>query len=336
MTLKPRILLTGAAGLLGSHLTDILLHRGYQVTGIDNLSLGTMENLSDAMKHPAFQFEKMDVVDPQAFEDLPHHDIIIHMAAYKIEVPGLKGVDILRINSHGTANMLDLARRWKSRFIFASTSDVYGRNPNLPFSEDADIVLGPSVVSRWGYAASKVFDEHLCFAHQREYHLPVVVLRYFNTYGPRHELTPRSGGPQALFLDAILRHKPMIIHGDGLQKRCFAYVSDSMEMTARLVDCPEANGEIINIGNPNGEITIRDLATTAYEVAGGDGEPAIEFVSHAKAFQSKNFQEVNRRIPEIAKAVRMTGFVPGIGNREGLQLTYEWQRNLDCYSNQLR
>jgi UDP-glucose 4-epimerase len=326
------ILVTGAAGLLGSHLVEMLISKGYQVTGIDNLSIGTMDNLTGILPDPNFNFVQCDVREHEVLRQLDCHDAIVHLAAYKIEVPGLKGTDILKVNSFGTASMLDLAREWHSRFFFASTSDVYGRNPNMPFNEDDNLVLGKSTVSRWGYAASKIFDEHLCFAYQREFGLDVTVIRYFNTYGPRHELSRKSGGPQALFLDALIKGGKMTIHGDGSQKRCFAYISDSIEMTVRAMESDRTSGEILNIGNPHTEISILDLALLAYEITGGKNEPPIEFVSHNEAYQTGQFQEVSRRIPDISKAVKLLRYSPQIGNREGLVKTFEWQRHLPGYS----
>ncbi len=325
------ILITGAAGLLGSHLADTMLNRGWRVTGVDNLSLGLIDHLANAMKQDRFTFYQYDVCDRTSFDHIQHHDVIVHMAAYKIEVPGLQGTDILAVNTHGTESMLQLASEWGSRFVFASTSDVYGKNPMLPFSEEADLVLGPSNVARWGYASSKIFDEHLCFAYQRRYGLNVTILRYFNTYGPRHELSPRSGGPQALFLDAILKGRDLVVHGNGLQKRCFAYVDDSIEMTARAVESDSAIGEILNIGNPYSEITIRDLAQLALDVTGKNEHISIRFMSHEDVYQTTKYEEVNRRIPNISKAERLFGFSPSIDNREGLKRTYAWQSQLPYY-----
>ncbi len=330
-TNERNILITGAAGLLGSHLVDSMLKRGYTVTGIDNLSIGNIDNLSEAMKNSRFTFIRCDVRDEKTLKGIAPHAVIVHFAAYKIEVPGLKGTDILEINSLGTSAMLKLARRWDSRFVFSSTSDVYGRSPHFPFREDGDLMLGESTVSRWGYAASKIFDEHLCFAYQRQYNTRVTVIRYFNTYGPRHELSRVSGGPQALFLDALLRGNKMTIHGNGSQRRCFAYVSDTIEMTARAIEEESTIGEILNIGNPNDEISILELAKLAHEITGKPGPVPLEFISHANAYKTEKFQEVNRRIPDISKAERLLGYTPRISNREGLKLTYEWQKKLSCY-----
>ncbi len=327
-----KILVTGAAGLLGSHLVDSLLMRGHRVSGIDNLSIGSIEHLEEALQNPNFRFHQMDVLDRDSLATLEPHDIIVHMAAYKIEVPGLFGTDILELNSRGTSNILVLAHSWNARFVFASTSDVYGKNTAMPFSETCDLVIGPSDVSRWAYAASKIFDEHLCFAYQRRYGLPILVIRYFNTYGPRHELTPRSGGPQALFFHAILSGQELIVHGDGSQRRCFAYIDDSIEMTVRAIESDAMVGEIVNIGNPDNEIRIIDLAELACRVAGLKAPFPIRMITHETAYQTGKFEEVHRRIPDISKAQRFLNYKPRISNEEGMRRTFQWQSGLRCYA----
>ncbi len=326
------ILVTGAAGLLGSHLVDRLLQRGYRVTGIDNLSIGSIDNLEEALRHPNFVFHRMDVLDRDSLGNLDPHNMIVHMAAYKIEVPGLFGTDILEVNSRGSANMLALAHSWSARFVFASTSDVYGKNTTMPFNETCDLLLGPSNVSRWAYAASKIFDEHLCFAYQRRYGLPIVVIRYFNTYGPRHELTPRSGGPQALFFHAILSRDALTVHGDGSQRRCFAYIDDSIEMTVRVIESDATVGEIVNIGNPDNEIRIIDLAELACRVAGLKAPFPIRMIRHETVYQTTRFEEVHRRVPDISKARRLLKYSPCISNEEGMRRTFLWQSGLRCYA----
>lgn len=328
-----KILVTGAAGLLGSHLVDALLARGYRVTGIDNLSIGKMRNLKDALLSNRFAFHSFDVCHRRSFDELEPHHAIVHLAAYKIEVPGLHGTDILEVNSQGTSCMLDVARKWKCRMIFGSTSDVYGKSTNLPFREDADLVLGASTIPRWGYAASKLFDEHLCFANQRRYGIPATVIRYFNTYGPRHDLTVISGGPQALFFDALLRGQKMTIHGDGKQRRAFAYVSDSIEMTARILDNSETEGEIINIGNPAGDVSINELALMAWDLLASVGPAPIEYIPHQQFYQTQRFEEIACRIPDIGKARKLLGFEPVVSIRDGMKMTLDWQRKQEEYSN---
>ena len=323
--------MTGAAGLLGSHLVDHLLRRDFFVTGIDNLSIGKKENLNEAFSSQKFKFSEFDVLDEKLFDRFDQHDIIVHMAAYKIEVPGLKGVDILNVNANGTHRMLELARRWNARFIFASTSDVYGKSVNFPFHEEGDLIVGAPRIERWRYAVSKMFDEHMCYAYSKEFKLPITIIRYFNTYGPRHDISILSGGPQALFFDAILRGHEITIHGDGSQRRCFAYVDDSIEMTCRVIESKLTINQVLNIGNPYNEISILNLAKLAHKISGGEKTPPIKFITHEQFYKTEKFEEVNRRIPDISKAERLLKYSPKITNEEGLKRTFEWQRKQDCY-----
>lgn len=325
------ILITGAAGFIGSNLCDALLKRGCRVTGIDNLSIGGLSNLKEAMSSKNFSFRRMDVLNIKKLNSLAPHSVIVHLAALKMEVPGTFGTDMMEVNSRGTAHMLAKALAWRSRFILASTSEVYGKCPQLPFKETFDLCLGPSDIPRWGYAASKIFDEHLCFAYRRRYGLDVTIMRYFNTYGPRHDLTIKSGGPQALFFDSILRKKPLIVHGDGRQTRCFTFIDDSVEMTVRIIESKRISGEIINIGNPNAEICIHELAKLACRIAGYQKPHPIIFMPHTKALAMERYEEVNRRVPDIAKAVHYLDYRPAIDNEEGLKRTFKWQETLPRY-----
>lgn len=184
-----KILVTGVAGFLGSHLLDKLLASGHEVIGIDNLSMGKLENIAEHLSNKAFQFLQKDVTEKSTFENLENDiDCIVHLAAFKIPRYG-KAIDTLKINYQGTDNVLELARKLNCKCVLASTSDVYGRNPKLPFNEDDNSVIGSSKVARWSYAVSKLFDEHLAFAYQDSYNIPVVILRFFGSYGPRHHLS---------------------------------------------------------------------------------------------------------------------------------------------------
>ncbi len=278
-----------------------------------------------------FEFVHSCVLDERLKDKLKPHDAIVHLAAYKIEVPGLKGVDILHVNAEGTRQMLETAKQWGARFIFASTSDVYGKSTSFPFKESGDLKVGSPTVERWRYAVSKMFDEHMCFAYSKEFNLPVTILRYFNTYGPRHDLSIISGGPQALFFDALLKNQPMIIHGDGNQRRCFAYVEDSIEMTCRAIESADTSGEILNIGNPYNEISILELAELAYKVTGGEGKTPLRFVVHEDYYKTKKFEEIQRRIPDVSKAEKLLGYKPKISNEEGMRRTFQWQKAQTLY-----
>jgi len=321
--IKRSVLITGVAGFIGSNLAADLLKRGYGVTGVDNLSQGSRRNINSVLKNKSFKFIKGDVRDKlSVVKAAKGVDIIVHLAAYKIPRYG-NTMDTLMINSVGTMNALEAARTNRAKFIITSTSDVYGKLSKVPFSEDDDIVLGHSKVKRWSYAASKLFDEYLCFAYEEKHGLKVSVLRIFGSYGPNQNLTWR-GGPQSGFINAAFAKKPIEVHGDGLQTRSFAYVDDTVDGIVRAIESKRSVGELINIGN-NREISILDLAKLIWKMVNGSSKPKLKFIPYA-TFSGKNYQDVMRRVPDISKANRLLGFSPKTGLEEGLFKTIEWQR----------
>jgi UDP-glucose 4-epimerase len=316
------VMITGAAGFLGSHLSDVLLERGYRVIGVDNLSHGTLQNLELALSSPRFEFHQLDVCDLEGVRRISAGvTAIAHLAAFKIPRYG-KAIDTLLINSQGSHNMLQLAVERKAKFLLASTSDVYGKNPNLPFSEDDDSVLGSSTIARWAYASSKLFDEHLAFAFADAYGIPVSVVRIFGSYGPRQNLT-WWGGPQSVFIDAILRGESIPIHGDGLQTRSFTYVSDTVRGIAAVLEGGPA-GEIFNIGSTH-EITIVDLAKLIHRLSGSVDRLDLTFIPY-NDIDGRKYEDVRRRVPDVSKANRVLGFEATVSLEDGLQRTIEWQR----------
>ena len=324
---QTRVLVTGAAGFLGSHLTDALLMRGYQVIGVDNLSHGSLDNLEEASRHPNFEFHQEDVCDLPALrrvsEGVP---LIAHLAAFKIPRYG-KAIDTLLINSQGSHSVLQLAAELKAKFVLASTSDVYGKNPTIPFSEDSDSVLGPSTIARWAYASSKLFDEHLVFAFADAYGIPVNVVRIFGSYGPRQNLT-WWGGPQSVFIGSIFRGEVIPIHGDGLQTRSFTYVSDTVRgILAVMENGP--SGEIFNIGSTH-EISIVDLAKLIHRISGVDEPLQMKFTPYDEISAGRKYEDVRRRVPDVSKASRLLDFRATMSLEEGLKTTIEWQRPLEA------
>jgi UDP-glucose 4-epimerase len=320
-----KILLTGAAGFLGSHLLDKLLAAGHGVVGIDNLSMGKLENIAAHLNNAAFRFLPRDITDPAAFRDLPtDFDCVVHMAAFKIPRYG-NALGTLRINSRGTENVLEFAKENRSKVVLASTSDVYGRNRNVPFREDDECVIGSSKVARWGYAVSKLFDEHLAFAYQESFGLPVTILRFFGSYGARQHLS-WWGGPQAVFIDAVLNDREVPIHGDGLQTRSFTYVSDTVEGIYAAIVTAEANGEVFNIGSTH-EITILDLAKTVKRLCNTPGDLKLRFVPY-ESFTGRSYEDVRRRVPDVSRCERILGVKATVGLEEGLARTIEWQRSV--------
>jgi len=320
-----KILVTGVAGFLGSHLLDTLLGAGHQVVGIDSLVMGSLDNIAQHAAHAGFHFLQRDVMDLDTFADLAlDFDCVVHLAACKIPRYG-NALDTLRINSKGTEQVLEFARRGGIKCVVASTSDVYGRNPKLPFREDDDCVLGSSKVSRWSYAISKLFDEQLAFAYQDSFGFPVTVLRFFGSYGPRHH---RSwwGGPQSVFIDAVLNDREIPIHGDGLQTRSFTYVSDTVAGIYAAITKPEADGNVFNIGSTH-EITILDLARTIKRLCNTPSELKLRFTPY-QSFTGQSYEDVRRRIPDVSRCEQILGVKATVGLDEGLTRTIEWQRRI--------
>ncbi|MGQ0811349.1 MAG: NAD-dependent epimerase/dehydratase family protein [Nitrospiraceae bacterium] len=317
-----RVLVTGVAGFLGSHLLDRLIGAGHRVIGIDNLSMGSLDNILVHLDNPAFHFFQRDVTEAATFEDISKGvDCVVHLAAFKIPRYG-NALDTLKINAKGCENVLELARRAGCKCVLASTSDVYGRNPKLPFSEDDDSVIGSSKIARWSYAVSKLFDEHMAFAYQEAYGVPVTILRFFGSYGPRQHLS-WWGGPQAVFIDAILNDQEIPIHGDGLQTRSFTYVTDTVAGIYAAIIERGANGEILNIGSTH-EITILELARTIKRLIGSPGQLKVKFVPY-ESFTAGKYEDVRRRVPDVSRSERILGVTAKVGLDEGLTQTIEWQ-----------
>jgi UDP-glucose 4-epimerase len=318
------VLITGAAGFLGSHLVDEMLGRGYRVIGYDNLSNGQSRNLNDAHLHPAFTFHYGDVCDRDALFKAAGDkiDYVLHLAAFKIPRYGNVSKTLL-VNSEGSLNLLRLAAHHGARFVITSTSDVYGKNPSLPFTEESDCVLGSPTVSRWAYAASKIYDEHLTLALSEELGFSATIIRIFGSYGPRQHLS-WWGGPQSVFIDAILRNQVIPIHGDGLQTRSFTYVADTVRGIADVAEADCLNREVVNIGN-NTEITILGLAEMVHSLCDVPWPLQIHMVPYNK-IADRPYEDVRRRIPGVEKARRTIGFEARIPLAEGLLKTIQWQR----------
>ncbi len=320
-----KVLVTGVAGFLGSNLLKKLIDNGHQVIGIDNLSMGRIENIQTYLDHPNFNFIEADIVDPGTLENLNHSfDVITHLAAFKIPRYG-NAVDTLTINAKGTENILDYAKENQCKCVLASTSDVYGMSPDIPFKEDGNCLIGNSQVPRWAYAVSKLFDEHLALAYMEDYGFPVVLLRFFGSYGPHQHLT-WWGGPQSVFIDCILRDQEIPIHGDGSQTRTFTFVDDTVEGIYQSIIRPEANGEIFNIG-ANQEITILELAQLLKRISGQSNEANIKLIPYDRISKGRKYQDVMRRVPDTTKASNILGFTAKVGLEEGMKRTFEWQKS---------
>jgi len=318
------ILVTGVAGFLGSNLADYLLSNGHKVIGVDNLSMGNMSNMKTAMLSPDFEFIQGDVTDLDMYKTLSGDiEVVVHLAAFKIPRYG-KAIDTLKINLHGTENVLDFAKDRNIKCVLASTSDVYGKNPAVPFSEEStDSVIGGSKVPRWSYAVSKLFDEHLALAYQDSYGFPVTLLRFFGSYGPNQALS-WWGGPPPVFIDAVLNNKTIPIHGDGMQTRSFTFVSDTVEGIYQSIFRDEANGEILNIGSKE-EVTILELAKRIKAASGTPGDLKYELVPY-ESFSKNKYEDVMRRVPDTTLSEKILGVAAKVSLDEGLRRTIEWQK----------
>ncbi len=316
------ILITGAAGFVGSNLTVALLARGHRVVGLDNLSRGSLTNLADVLEHPGFTFVRGDVEDGDRVLSVARGcSVVVHLAAFKIPRYGGR-LDTLRINHAGGLNVLEAARENGARFLLASTSDVYGNSPNIPFREDAPLVLGTSESARWSYAVSKLFDEHLAFGYHEAHGVPCTIIRIFGSYGPNQHLS-WWGGPQSVFISAVLRGLPVDIHGDGRQTRSFCYISDLVRGLVAAIERTPDGCEIINLGNDH-EVTILELAHLIKRLSGTPGELKLNMVPYA-SFQGK-YQDVRRRVPDLRRARAVLGYEPRVSLEEGLRRTIVWQR----------
>lgn len=317
------ILITGVAGFLGSNLADRLLEDGHKVIGIDNLSMGHPANMANAKTHDNFEFIEADVTDQSVFDAISSDtDVLVHLAAFKIPRYG-KAIDTLKINYHGTENALEFARQRNIKCVLASTSDVYGKNPEVPFSEiNSNSVIGSSTTPRWAYAVSKLFDEHLALAYQDAYGFPVTLLRFFGSYGPNQALS-WWGGPPPVFINAVLNDEVIPVHGDGQQTRSFTYVSDTIDGIVASIFKDEANGEILNIGSQE-EVTILELAHRIKAASKTPGDLKYELVPY-ESFSKNKYEDVMRRVPDISHSKKILGVSAKVSLDEGLAKTIEWQ-----------
>jgi len=318
-----RILITGVAGMIGSHLLDYLIDKGHEIIGIDDFSFGKIENIQSQLDKNAFKFYRVDVGDLETLKVLSKDiDIIVHLAAVKKISELESSMATLKVNVHGTENILEVARMWGCKVIFASTSDVYGMSPDLPFREDGDLLLGPSMIKRWGYAVAKLFCEQMAFAYYKDYSLPVVILRYFGGFSPRSSLS-WSGGHIPIFVDAILNDQEVIIHGDGKQTRSMAYVDDLIEGTFLAMQNEKAVGEVFNLGNDE-EMSVIDTAYLIHKIASTGKELRLRYVKMEHVFGK--YKDIMRRRPDLTKARKILGYESKVSMEEAIIRTVENRR----------
>jgi len=308
-------LITGGAGFIGSHLAEALLARGDEVTIIDDLSTGRFENIRHLVGQPHFRFAIETITNATVMDRLVSEaEIVYHLAAaVGVELIVRSPVHTIETNILGSEAVLRTAARYRAKVLMASTSEVYGKNNHIPFREDDDSVFGPTVKSRWSYACSKAIDEFLALAYFHEKGLPTVIFRLFNTIGPRQ--TGRYGMVVPRFVQRALAGEPLQVYGDGLQTRCFADVEDVVRAIILLADCPDAIGQVFNIGT-QAEISILDLAQKI--IALTESKSTITFVPYDQAYAA-GFEDMRRRVPDISKIRQKVGFEPRISLDETLQ-----------------
>jgi UDP-glucose 4-epimerase len=299
-TFHHNYLITGGAGFIGSHLCELLLNQGNHVVAIDDLSTGSKENIAHLLNRQDFQFVRETILNAQVLDRLTSQaDVIVHLAA-AVEDP----VHTINTNILGTEAVLTTANRYGAKVLIASTSEVYGKSNKTPFCEEDDCLIGPTTHSRWSYAVSKQVDEFLGLAYHRQFGLPVVLMRFFNTVGPRQ--TGKYGMVVPRFVRQALRNEPIAVYGDGRQSRCFADVADIVGAIADLANHPGAVGQVFNVGTTE-EVTIQELAERVINLTGCSS--SIKFIPYDDAYEP-GFEDMRRRIPDLHKLEEMTGYQP--------------------------
>lgn len=315
-----RVLITGGAGFIGSHLSDVYIERGDEVFCIDDLSTGSIDNIAHLKKHPRYHYTIDSVHNqPVVAELIDQCDVVFHLAAaVGVKLIVESPVRTIETNVRGTEVVLSQANKKKKKVLVASTSEVYGLSNDVPFREDGNLVMGATTKGRWSYACSKAIDEFLALAYWREKKLPTVVVRLFNTVGPRQ--TGQYGMVIPTFVRQALAGRPITVYGTGEQTRCFGFVKDVVGALVSLMDKDEAVGEVFNIGS-NEEVSINQLAEKVRELTGSKSE--IVRVPYDEAYE-EGFEDMPRRVPDISKVGALTGFKPTVTLEQILHTVIEY------------
>lgn len=317
-----KALLTGGSGFVGSHLAEALLDQGHSVQILDDLSTGSIDNIRHLRGRPGCEYVIDTVMNERLTAELiDRADVVFHLAAaVGVKLIVEQPVRTIETNVHGTEVVLKHASKKSKLVVIFSTSEVYGKSTAVPFSENADLVMGPTQKHRWAYACSKAIDEFLALAYWKERKLPVIVVRLFNTVGPRQ--TGRYGMVIPNFVRQALTGVPITVYGDGRQRRAFGYVGDVVQALVKLVQEPRAVGEVFNIGNPD-DISILDLAHRVKAMTGSLSE--IVLVPYDEAYEA-GFEDMPRRVPDLTKINQLIGYVPTVDLGEILRLVIEETR----------
>jgi len=301
-----KILITGGAGFVGSHLADKLIGEGHEITVIDDLSTGRYSNVEHLEGKANFRLIIDTVLNEKLMEELIREtDRVFHMAsAVGVKLIMEHPVKTIETIFRGTDVVLGFCSRYRKRVLVPSTSEVYGKGASVPFREDDDLLTGSTDKHRWAYACAKTLDEFLALAHWKETRLQVVVVRLFNTVGPRQ--TGQYGMVVPNFVKSAIKNEPLTVHGDGTQSRCFGHVSDVVEGLTKAMESPECFGQVVNLGNDE-EVTIRGLAEKAIEMTGSASE--IRYIPYTEAY-GEGFEDMQRRVPSLEKAQRLIGYQP--------------------------
>ncbi|OHB53158.1 MAG: nucleoside-diphosphate sugar epimerase [Planctomycetes bacterium GWF2_50_10] len=317
-----KILITGGAGFIGSHLSQRLLEQGHSVTVIDNLSTGSLDNIASLRQNPAFTFVYDNIRNTSMMGMLIKEcDCVYHLAAaVGVQLIANQPVQTIETNIHGTEVVLETANKFSKKVFIASTSEVYGKSEKSPFREDDDTVLGSTIYSRWAYAASKAVDEFLALAYHQEYGLPIIIARLFNTVGPRQ--TGKYGMVIPRFVESALKNEPLTIYGTGTQSRCFCFVGDVIDAITGLMNSPAAPGRVYNIGSTE-EITMNDLADRIVRLTGSKSTKRL--ISYSEAY-GKPFDDMLRRVPSLERIQSVINFQPKTTLDQTLNYIIEFER----------
>lgn len=315
-----KVLITGGAGFIGSHLCDKLLKLGDEVTVLDNLSTGKYENVAHLKENKKFNLVVGSVLDGELVDKLCEKtDVIFHLAAaVGVELIVKHPLESLTTNIKGSEVVLEMAQRYNRKVLITSTSEIYGKNTNGPLKEGDDRILGSPLKSRWGYSTAKAVDEMLAFVYWKEKGLPTVIVRLFNTVGPRQ--TGAYGMVIPRFVTQALKGKPLTVYGDGNQSRCFLHVQDAVNALAKLIQEPRAEGQVFNLGSQQ-EITIKELAQQIVQLT--DSNSQIVYIPYDQAYE-EGFEDMQRRVPDISKIQRLIGYSPTMNLKDILKNIIEY------------